>query len=138
MMQYLPLLKYYSSPCRELLDSIYKILKNYQASHKCGSLRYEALVQMDGITELISELIETFRHCLVFDIYDSDISEIGYYCCVLMMIEAAFRLMVKMISDSSISLKIVSTRGLQICLFMLHKLQVTRLSSNCAQHKINN
>lgn len=138
MMQYLPLLKYYSSTCQELLGSIYKTLKNCQASHKCDPLRYEVLVQMDETKELVSELIETFLHCLVFDKYDSDISVTGYYCCVLMMIVAAFRLMVKMISGNSILLKIVSTRGLQICLFMLHKLQVTRLSSNCAQHKINN
>ena len=83
MMQYLPLLKYYSSTCQELLGSIYKTLKNCQASHKCDPLRYEVLVQMDETKELVSELIETFLHCLVFDKYDSDISVTGYYCCVL-------------------------------------------------------
>lgn len=70
---------------------------------------------MDEIAKPISELIEIFIHCLVFDRYDSDISETEYYCCVLMMIVVAFRPMAKMISDNSILLKIVSTKGLQIC-----------------------
>lgn len=137
MMLYWQLLRYCNSIMSMLFD-IECVLIQICLTHRIFSQLLSIVWVRTG--EFIlhqSVLLLIFIHCLAFDIFYSNIMLIGCCCCALSMTAVVSMLMGRMIDGSSISLKLASTRGLRICLIMLHTLPTKELYVNCAIREID-